>query len=75
MIELTRETDGAGPPHEWCCFCWEPTPYWHTPKDVAVCQECAMIHTPEEVPTKEEWCAEARKRMTDLGLIRCWSAG
>lgn len=41
---------------EHCCFCFAPTPFWHTRKDVAVCEECAPVHDPRDVPSKPEWC-------------------
>lgn len=62
-IEITREPMMfRDAPNEQCCFCWRPTQFWHTPKDVAVCPSCAQTHEPEEVPDKKTWCAEARKR-------------
>ena len=41
---------------ETCCFCRRPTPFWHMPSDVAVCEECAATHDASDVPVKEEWC-------------------
>lgn len=58
MIKIEREPadmSNAGP-YERCCFCRNPTPFWHTPKDVAVCPHCAAIHEESDVPTKAEWC-------------------
>lgn len=68
-VEITGGLSGL----ESCCFCWENTPFWHVPKDVAVCLDCAKTHDPEDVPTKEEWVREAHKRAKDLGLLSPWS--
>lgn len=51
---LTRQFRGL---MESCCFCRRPTPFWHMPKDVAVCEECAPTHEVSQIPPKEEWCA------------------
>lgn len=48
---------------EECCFCWKPTRYWSA-KDVAVCPQCAEVKTLNQVPTKDEWCRQARERMS-----------
>lgn len=50
---------------ETCCFCKQPTRFWYTPKDVACCPICAQIHSPEEVPSKEEWMQSQRALMTE----------
>ena len=47
---------------EHCCFCGAKTVHWHTPKDVAVCEPCAEIHEPVDVPSKAEWCASPQGR-------------
>jgi hypothetical protein len=64
VIEIKHEPKGWTPPYpyESCCFCWIPTAYWHEPKDVAVCPECAAKHEAEEVPSKADWCMEVRQR-------------
>lgn len=41
---------------ENCCFCFRQTPFWNPQNDVAVCEECAPLHSQEQVPTKEAWC-------------------
>lgn len=60
-IPLTREDDDVWPapayPLEHCCFCGSRTRFWYTPKDVAVCPDCAQSHDASDVPSKEEWCA------------------
>ena len=43
---------------ERCCLCREKTPYWYTPNDVALCQDCAATATHESLPSKQEWCAK-----------------
>jgi len=47
---------------EHCCFCDKPTPYWHKPKDVAVCPSCAAVNDPEDVPSKADWCAAHKSK-------------
>lgn len=56
---LTRKFRGL---LEFCCFCWKPTTSWHEPKDVAVCESCAETHEPEDVPSKDAWCAAVAAR-------------
>lgn len=47
---------------EQCCRCFQPTPYWYTPFDVALCQMCAALVTAEQLPTKRQWCDEVSRR-------------
>ncbi len=54
-MEVVHDNEPKWMPAEPCAFCCKPTRYWYTPKDVAVCQACAEIHTPEEVPSKRDW--------------------
>lgn len=66
MIELVPDPDDlpsfvrACPEH--CCFCGRPTRMWFQPRDVAVCVSCAEVRSPDEVPTKEEWCESPQGR-------------
>jgi hypothetical protein len=53
MIRVKRQPEP--PPYENCCFCFTPTPFWYTPKDVACCPACAATHQPKDVPDKETW--------------------
>lgn len=63
MIEVTKESaEMSAWPLELCCLCWQPTPYWYTPKDVACCEACAKDAAPEDIPSKKEWCAQARAK-------------
>lgn len=57
--------------HELCCLCWAPTPFWARAEeidengdanDVACCPTCARTHEPNDLPSKEAWCAEAARR-------------
>jgi len=65
QIGVTVSHDGwaAHLPKEYCCKCQSETNYWYTPKDVALCQECAKTVTADHIPTKAEWCASVRKTM------------
>jgi len=47
-------------PAENCCFCWKPTRYWVTSKDVACCQKCAKNNFMINVPSKTEWCSNPK---------------
>jgi predicted amidophosphoribosyltransferase len=68
VIEVTKESaEMSVLPLELCCLCWQPTPYWYMPKDVACCQTCAEVATPDDIPEKKEWCTNARKRMKKEG--------
>jgi len=56
------------PPFEHCCFCCKPTAFWTKLPDrkpgeqVACCESCAGVNTPDDVPTKKTWCdAESKK--------------
>lgn len=60
MIDVEREPEEFGDPIEPCAFCYQATGYWHTPKDVAVCQSCAKTHKEEDVPTKEAWISKVK---------------
>lgn len=50
-------TQAMGSMVERCCFCDQPTAFWHLPKDVAVCKTCAASHAVAQVPDKEIWFA------------------
>jgi hypothetical protein len=58
--------DGTGPadPAERCAFCRSKTRFWFAPKDVAVCQECALTRAESEVPSKRAWI-DRERRLTD----------
>jgi hypothetical protein len=47
---------------ERCAVCRKLTFYWYPPKDVALCQECAKTTRRADVPTKEEWFNQGRRR-------------
>lgn len=66
MIEVTHDQETSGWPAESCCFCKTPTHYWHTPKDVAVCQSCAATHDVSALPSKREWLNANRKQGQEL---------
>jgi hypothetical protein len=53
-------------PLERCCLCRERTPFWFTPKDVALCRPCAKTATADKLPTKEEWIAKERALRSGL---------
>ena len=42
-------------------LCRERTPFWYTPKDVALCHRCAKTATKDKLPTKDEWVAKERE--------------
>ena len=63
MIHVQREPDNLGPPHERCAFCANATPYWYEPKDIPVCQKCAIDVTHDEVPSKEEWAKRGNLKL------------
>ena len=71
MIPLTPDPADFPPnlPPEHCCFCAGKTKLWYAPKDVAVCQICAEIRSPSEVPTKEEWCNSPQGRGITEAMI------
>ena len=50
---------------ENCCICFVLTSYWYTPKDVALCPDCAKHTRRADVPTKDEWFkwVELRRKM------------
>jgi recombinational DNA repair protein (RecF pathway) len=60
-LVVVREPAGMGPPHERCCICRKPTPYWYRPRDVALCRPCARITRKANVPTKAQWFAKEGK--------------
>jgi hypothetical protein len=88
MLKVTLEPAGLRSiPQERCCFCREATPYWYTPKDVAMCRPCANKAKRSQVPTKVAWCTAERfmryygklaerqceKCGGDIGIIRSLS--
>jgi hypothetical protein len=58
--------DLSGFDMERCCFCRTPTAKWSDLPDrspgeqVAVCDKCAAVATPDAVPTKKMWMARER---------------
>jgi len=67
MLQVTKEPRGlARMGLERCCLCREHTPFWYTPKDVALCRPCAKTATADRLPTKEEWVAKERARRGEL---------
>lgn len=58
MLKITHDGTRPGEVQERCCKCRKPTRWWYAPKDVAVCPECAAYTTPEDLPSKDEWCAK-----------------
>lgn len=60
-IAVEHEPDGYPSSLEHCCFCGKPTPYWHIPKDVAVCKPCAATHAVAQVPDKAVWFEMVRR--------------
>lgn len=55
MVKVEREPVDFLPPYEDCCKCNQPTPYWYTSKDVALCPECAEKYDDKDIPHKSEW--------------------
>lgn len=54
-LKVTHDGEAPGEVRERCCMCRAFTNYWYTPKDVALCQDCAKKTKRAELPTKEEW--------------------
>jgi hypothetical protein len=77
-IEITREPTDI--PRWWeqerCCFCFERTPFWYAPKDVAVCEACALTRTVDEVPAKRVWCdaVEAHETAAKIAHVQAQRA-
>jgi hypothetical protein len=71
-IEVVHDNEPRWWPAEHCCFCFEPTRFWYTAKDVAVCEPCAGTHVPEDVPSKAIWCEAvgAREKERELAFWR-----
>jgi len=67
-----KQQEDPEPPFEECCFCFKSTRFWTVLPDrkggeqVACCQPCSKLHIPSQVPSKPDWCAEARKRRPRL---------
>jgi hypothetical protein len=59
MVKVKREPKGMGP-FERCCICREPTPFWYTPKDVALCRACARTAKVKDLPDKAAWVTKER---------------
>lgn len=55
MIHIVRDPDPDAQVLELCCFCYEPTPFWFEPNDVACCRRCAAKHKTSDVPAKDTW--------------------
>jgi hypothetical protein len=70
-IKVVRET---GPVSlmdcEECFRCFKRTAFWFEPKDVACCQQCAVLCTVDDVPTKQVWFDAARARTKDRKAAR-----
>ena len=50
MIKIKKEPeDFKHLPAEICIFCKEETRYWYDDGEIAICPECAKIHSPEEL--------------------------
>lgn len=64
-IPIHQEPD-IGSPHEKCCFCRTPTPYWTSldtrkpGEQVACCQPCSKRGDEIDVPSKKVWCRRER---------------
>jgi uncharacterized UBP type Zn finger protein len=70
-ISIEKEPDTAPfRTREHCCFCFKATSFWHTPKDVAVCLECADVYEDQDVPTKSAWCNSVVTRYPHLKTDR-----
>ena len=55
---------------EHCCFCGTGTRKWYRPKDVPVCDPCAEVFDPKDVPSKEFWCNSPQAEGKDPKNIR-----
>ena len=70
-VKVVKEPD-IGMALERCCFCDHPTKYWYFPpgmrrkkhdcNEVACCQACAATHNTKDMPSKDAWFADQRKR-------------
>jgi hypothetical protein len=75
-VKVVKEPDGD-PAAERCCFCDKRTKYWYFPpgsrrkkincNEVACCPECAKKHNPEDMPSKDVWCANQRLLHPTMG--------
>jgi hypothetical protein len=61
LLPITHDGSKPNELRERCCMCREFTPYWHVPKDVALCPSCANKTSLSELPIKREWCEKERK--------------
>lgn len=54
---------------EWCALCRKPTRFWHEPKGVPCCPQCAETHDAVDLPTRDEWRAseDGDRRRRRLG--------
>lgn len=63
-VEVHKEPDSMDCwPKERCCVCRTSTSYWYGtgPLNVALCQACAILAEPSNLPTKAQWIeAETR---------------
>jgi hypothetical protein len=71
MIHVVHDGEGLSVREE-CCFCAAPTNHWCPEKDVAVCEACAPLHTVDQVPSKQEWCAQVRAKMDAQNRLYGW---
>lgn len=62
-LTVTHDGDEWGATAELCCRCWRPTRFWYAPRDVALCPQCALTTSRDEVPPKPVWCAQAATRL------------
>lgn len=40
---------------ENCCICRDPTYYWYSKNDVALCKKCASTIDETDIPSKIDW--------------------
>jgi hypothetical protein len=65
-IPIVEEPEGWGGPLENCCLCRTPTktwtdyPKWDKGEQVALCEACARVATPDVIPLKKDWIARER---------------
>lgn len=67
---ITHDHTSNADPAENCAFCFTPTRYWYTKKDVAVCPDCASVERARDVPSKSAWC-KAIEQAFKSGVYTC----
>ena len=72
-VEVTKEPEGNWP-LENCCICRSPTLYWYGTgeRNVALCQWCADLVEPDELPTKAQWVEAERRSSTVSSFAAPW---